>query len=1234
MRKELWSALRRIDFSRAARLLSEEIDRLGELDEHLLLAAFDLEQLAGAPVGLPWRTLAESSRHSSLYLIAERFFQHDWPRVLALRNELANALSGDAAAFANGFAMRAAYAIGDLAAARAVATETVARHPANSFVLYLALCLELESPFLSCPDLLLVDLSTHCRSEEARFYLDSSWPAVAHAVSAWLYHRDGNRAQALAEIEAFYRAAESSPIDAVLAAPFFRKLQPTLASNLLAGVPLSSPMFLEAHLVHGLLSEERKVGILQEAATMDPLNPFFRLEVVLQHLPPRGGRQSLEDLADLLAACPWYQAGFKAAIQVGVALRDQARTVQYALALLAQSSSCIEAFDWIVTTLEKADWYDTLANVVAAATAPSEWQEALRGRTDKALGLLALGGRTDEVARVLNEWARTITGEDAHDALLRALMTRDGRLAIEALPEPDCLCPEAAILCVEACLALGLFSLARLFLTSLREADSEEASFRRSVELLARLCDFNPAVRVDSQDLPLLENYLSMLAGFATQELEIPSDSAARSARIIFVSTLGLSSQRLLQNGRHHQALWLLRFGAAKLPQPDVIIMAAEVLLEEVKDPGTALALLDKYAEVVKETPESLRIRCVTLEKLDRTQEWLRAAREARARFLASPEFIIEEGLALAALGEMPVALDVIYQGLVQCPDDERGLDSFKTLAPRFDAHLRLLTILEAALEENPEESEIRDAIILLLGTIENCARERLRHLYRRVHRETVPDETKRTELQEMLTALRRRLLSQPVVPGLRLARFAEENIGRARATIAELQPVLTNRIIASVFAEIEVSAEAGEEKHWEPVLILTLQTNDLLDYEYENLRSITFSVLRTRNYRGRIEVYGMKDVWDAVRRADRSILDNLLNGVPAGDFAFLNTLRMADAHCRLILEKFERYVVCYAIAGSFVRGTQRIDSDVDVWMVIDDSDLRTMSRVELREKLREISDGFREKVRREFAHARVLNVQTYILSSFWISLQAADPIILSLIRDGVPIYDRGLFNAWARLLRDGYLRSTRESLDGQLKEVESLHNAHTKKIRQFAADLVEPIKYGTVKMLEILLQVLDLPVGHYRQVIELAAEEIVGRRALLTNEDLEVARKAIAYVKAVETGTIPPLEEALQLFRRVEDFMELTRAIYRQLLAEKDRADLAEMIPRIDAVLSTADDLKDDGPWRQRLIGYRDAAYQALEAPASSDLGAVRVTALVARIAEVALSIKLLEAQRSTPLE
>jgi predicted nucleotidyltransferase len=141
--------------------------------------------------------------------------------------------------------------------------------------------------------------------------------------------------------------------------------------------------------------------------------------------------------------------------------------------------------------------------------------------------------------------------------------------------------------------------------------------------------------------------------------------------------------------------------------------------------------------------------------------------------------------------------------------------------------------------------------------------------------------------------------------------------------------------------------------------------------------------------------------------------------------------LRVAEIHKSLVLQKFEKYVVSYVIAGSLVRGDATKTSDVDVFVIINDTDVKRMPRLELKERLRSIIFQYiSEATSLAGLKTNVLNVQPYLLTEFWDSVKDANPVIFTFIRDGVPIYDRGTFMPWKSLLKMGKLKPSPEAID------------------------------------------------------------------------------------------------------------------------------------------------------------------------------------------------------------
>src|SRR3989344_7181460 len=84
-------------------------------------------------------------------------------------------------------------------------------------------------------------------------------------------------------------------------------------------------------------------------------------------------------------------------------------------------------------------------------------------------------------------------------------------------------------------------------------------------------------------------------------------------------------------------------------------------------------------------------------------------------------------------------------------------------------------------------------------------------------------------------------------------------------------------------------------------------------------------------------------DVWNYCLDSKFDIVEAIGLSFPLHDKGLLGALRVANIHKSLVLRKFEKYIVSYVIAGSLVTGTATKTSDVDVYIVIDDTDVKRM---------------------------------------------------------------------------------------------------------------------------------------------------------------------------------------------------------------------------------------------------------------------------------------------------
>ena len=94
-------------------------------------------------------------------------------------------------------------------------------------------------------------------------------------------------------------------------------------------------------------------------------------------------------------------------------------------------------------------------------------------------------------------------------------------------------------------------------------------------------------------------------------------------------------------------------------------------------------------------------------------------------------------------------------------------------------------------------------------------------------------------------------------------------------------------------------------------------------------------------------------DIWEACLDSKFELTTAIGMSYPLHDTGILEGLRVAEIHKALVLQKFDKYIVSYVIAGSMVRGDTVKESDVDAFIVINDTDVKRMPRLELKERLR-----------------------------------------------------------------------------------------------------------------------------------------------------------------------------------------------------------------------------------------------------------------------------------------
>jgi len=162
------------------------------------------------------------------------------------------------------------------------------------------------------------------------------------------------------------------------------------------------------------------------------------------------------------------------------------------------------------------------------------------------------------------------------------------------------------------------------------------------------------------------------------------------------------------------------------------------------------------------------------------------------------------------------------------------------------------------------------------------------------------------------------------------------------------------------------------------------------------------------------------------------------------------------------VLEKYGKLVRCIVMMGSVAREEFKPKSDIDVFLVVDDT------TGELKEADVERIDDELEKILEEIPEAWstvkagdkeekvcMLSVQpTYTLTEFWDYARVCHPIIYNFIKEGVAVYDTGFFMPVKRLLEMGRIPATREAIESYMEGApKKLIRAKTVKLLMLAED-------------------------------------------------------------------------------------------------------------------------------------------------------------------------------------
>jgi len=266
--------------------------------------------------------------------------------------------------------------------------------------------------------------------------------------------------------------------------------------------------------------------------------------------------------------------------------------------------------------------------------------------------------------------------------------------------------------------------------------------------------------------------------------------------------------------------------------------------------------------------------------------------------------------------------------------------------------------------------------------------------------------------------------------------------------------------------------------------------------------------------------------------------------------FSLETRLKSSEEFKNKLLDMFKGYIKAVVVWGSVTRGDYTGKSDVDIYIIFDDTKLPLKKFEEIREKVDKDIYTLASSI-----DPRLHPQPTLALTEFIKGIRYTHPLFFNIIREGYAIYDTGFFIPMRKLLEWGEFPITPEaahqridSVPGRIKRVRNV------KLYMIAEDLY-------YAMLDAAQAVL-MYVGVGPPVPKLAAEELrkhLVDNGLLEEEYAKMLEDVVEFRKQVEHKEQKDIagEEVDKWIEKAERYVERLEKLLKDLETRRKEDDI-----------------------------------------------------------------------------
>jgi len=304
------------------------------------------------------------------------------------------------------------------------------------------------------------------------------------------------------------------------------------------------------------------------------------------------------------------------------------------------------------------------------------------------------------------------------------------------------------------------------------------------------------------------------------------------------------------------------------------------------------------------------------------------------------------------------------------------------------------------------------------------------------------------------------------------------------------------------------------------------------------------------------LHVLLIEDIKNIAMDSRFELLDLLAIGNAIYDKGIFEIFKLTSIHKKLIIDILQRYVVAYVLAGSQVKGKSIESSDIDVYVVIDDTDVKQHTFEELKIKLMDLIISKAMEVKILVNSNKELHPQVYTLTEFWLAMSESNPVIITFLRDGIPLYDRGMFIAWKQLLLKGIIKPSQEAANKYIIAAENTLKEARNKLKNMINNLiVEDLAVAMVTSAQAVIMDYGLLPGDPKETPEMLKKLFVDR-GILNMEYVNILSEVWKMRKDFEYGKVSEYkyEDLMKVFEKAEKFISEMKNIKQIIDKENEK--------------------------------------------------------------------------------